>query len=374
VTPASTRLDRRLPGFLPSSWYLRAGSPGAALLAVLAHYSELVDKSLTLAPEKHFLGFLDASGVSLLSPTAARAALVFTLADDAPSDVPLAAGTPVAADERPPLPGSLAERAAQKSPLEPIVFTTDRAISLARASLAALFSVVPSADEQTDHTPRLTTGFTLFDDRELVPHHLYLGHDTLLALPASATVKLRVAVVDSQARVLRLAWEYATEEGWLAFEPVVNQTRGFTVDGEVVLRKACGPTSAETTVNGISSYWIRARVLDPLPLPGSGETSTVPQAERLTSALPRLERVHARVAFGEEGLPLDVAFADALRLDTSKDFFPFGEQPQVGTVFEIACDKAFDPAGASIELRFGTSSPLNKAQPVTGATKRELAW
>jgi Baseplate J-like protein len=377
MNAARARIDGRLPGFLPARWHLRTGRPGAALLAVLARFSELVDESLALAPEKHFLGFLDATGASLLSPTAARAALVFALADDAPTDVPLPAATQVAADERPPLPGSIAEQAAGQSPLEPIVFTTDRSISLARASLAAAVSVLPSADEQADHTQRLTSGFRIFGDTELVQHHLYLGHDALFALPPSATVKLRVAVVDSGARELRLAWEYATEDGWLAFKPVVDQTHGFTVDGEVVLRKACGPPSGETSVNGIASYWIRARVLEALPLPGGRDRgSPLPRVERVhepdppVPPLPRVERVHGRVAFGEEDLPLDTAFAGGLHLDTSKDFQPFGPQPQLGTEFTIACDKAFDQAGASIELRFAGSAGN---QPVADSD-RKLIW
>jgi hypothetical protein len=363
VIPSQMRLDQRLPGFLSTQWHPRPNGPMGALLSVLAQFSELVDGSLALAAHKHFLTFLDAMGVSLLSPTAARAALVFTLAEDAPTDVPLPTGTPVAADERPPLPGSLAEESAKKSPLDPVVFTTDRTISLARASLAAAISVLPTADEQADHTARLTSGFRIFDGTELVPHHLYFAHDTLLALPSSASVKLRIAVVDSGARRLRLKWEYATEDGWLAFEPVVDQSHGLTVDGEVVLRKGCGPPSGKTTVNGITSHWIRARVLEALPLPSSRDQ---------TSPLPRMERVQARVSFGEERLPLDAACADALRLDTSKDFLPFGLQPQVGTAFTVACDKAFDCSDASIELRFADSS-MSKAEPDTGS-ERKLAW
>ena len=325
---------------------------------MLASFSKLVDEGLAGAPEKHFLTFLDATGASLLSPTAARAALVFALAEDAPTDVPLPLATPVAPVERPPLPGSIAERDAGQATLEPVVFTTDRSISLARASLAAAVSVVPAADEQADHTQQLTSGFRIFGGTELIAHHLYLGHDSLFALPPSATVKLRVAVVDSGARQLRLAWEYATEDGWLAFEPVVDQTHGLTVDGEVVLRKACGPPSGQMAVNGITSYWIRARALDALLLPSSpGETKL----------LPRLERVHGRVAFGEEDLPLDTAYVDGLHLDTSKDFAPFGPQPQIGTSFTIACDKAFDQAGASIELRFAIPT-ANQADPRSSAS------
>jgi hypothetical protein len=361
VSEALARLERRGPGFLPVPWRPRAEGPGAAYLDLLAHFSSLVEASLVAAPDKHSLAFLDAMGVTLLAPTPARAPLVFTLADDAPIDVPLPAATEVAAVEAPPLPGSLAggEAVPAQQP-EPVVFTTDQAVSLGRASLAAVFSVVPASDEYADHTARLRTGFALFDDLEQIPHHLYFAHDRLFELPSAATVSLQVGVAGRGAVGPALRWEYATQEGWLGFEPVVDQSHGLTVDGEVVLQKLCGPPSVKTTVAGIASYWLRARVVDALPLPGTGGAA---------STLPRVDRLRARVSFGERNVPLDAAFAGGLRLDTTKDFAPFGPQPQIGSVFAVACDKAFDRERARIELRFDDSR-ANKA----AVASRTLAW
>lgn len=361
MNAARARVGRRVPGFLPASWRPRAEGPGAAYLEFLAHYADLVEASVRQAPRKHFLAFLDTLGVTLLSPTSARAPLVLTLAEDAPIDVPLPAGTEVAAVAVPPLPSSITSATAlPPPPREPVLFTTDRAVSLARASLAAAFSVVPASDEYADHTPSLAGGFRLFDELEQIPHHFYLAHDRLFELPPSATVSLQVGVRGAAPTTPALRWEYATEAGWLAFEPVVDQSHGFAVDGEVALRKLCGPPSAKTTVAGIESYWLRARVVEPLPLPGSaGEVSTLPWVDRL----------RARVALGERRLPLDAAFAGGLRLDTTKDFAPFGPQPQVGSVFALACDTAFDRPGARIELRFDDSRAS-----AAGTGTRTLTW
>jgi hypothetical protein len=361
VSRARARIDRRGPGFLPAPWRPRPEGPGTAFLDLLAHFSSLVEASLADAPGKHSLAFLDAMGVTLLAPTPARAPLVFTLTDDAPIDVLLPAGTEVAAVEAPPLPVSLAGGEAEPPPpREPVLFTTDRAVSLARASLAGAFSVVPASDEYADHTPRLATGFAVFDDLEQIPHHLYFGHDELFELPSAATVSLQVGVAGTGAVAPALRWEYATQEGWLGFEPVVDQSHGLTVDGEVALQKLCGPPSVKTTVAGIESYWLRARVVAALPLPGTAGAA---------STLPRVDRLRARVSFGERNVPLDAAFAGGLRLDTTKDFAPFGPQPQIGSVFAIACDKASDRARARIELRFDDSR-ANKAAVAT----RTLAW
>ena len=175
-------LERRRPGYLPE-W--RAGaSGGAAFLAIVAHLADLVDDGLAAAPDAAFLAFLDTFGINLLPPSPARAPLVFTLAADAPVDVPLREDSEVAAVVPPKLPTSLTGApSAPAAPPDPVVFATDRGISLARARLASLYSLVPGTDEWSDHTAAASgAGFRLFGDLGQVHHHLYLGHDTLFDL------------------------------------------------------------------------------------------------------------------------------------------------------------------------------------------------
>ncbi len=356
MSSAIARIEGRAPAYLPS-WRARTGSSGVALLHALSHFADIVGQSLDRAPDKHFLAFLDAMGVTLLSPRPARVPLVFTVTPDAPVDFSLPRDSQVGAVIPPALPSSVASSTGASPPATPapVVFATDRSISLVRATLGAVVSVVPATDSYARHAP--VAGPTrLFADLEQVPHHLYLGHDPLFELPASAVVSLQVAVHGGGRSGTALRWEYWTDEGWLAFEPVVDQTRGLAVDGEIVLRKLCGPPAAKTTVGGTESYWIRARAVAPLPQPGAGD-------------LPRIDTFRARVGFGNQGLPLDAAFADGLRLDTSKEFMPFGPQPAVGNAFTVACDDAFKRVGARIELLVDPS-PVNSVT----SSARELAW
>ena len=95
VGAAGAELERRRPGYLPE--WRPGASGGAALLAIVAHLADLVDEGLAAAPDAAFLAFLDTLGVSLLPPSPARAPLVFTLAADAPVDVPLREDSEVAA-------------------------------------------------------------------------------------------------------------------------------------------------------------------------------------------------------------------------------------------------------------------------------------
>ncbi|HET6728251.1 MAG TPA: hypothetical protein VFG96_02465, partial [Jiangellaceae bacterium] len=356
MSGALARIEGRVPGYLPR-WRARSASSGLALLHALSHVTDIVGQSLDRAPDKHFLAFLDAMGVTLLPPRPARAPLVFTVTPDAPVDFSLPQDSQVGAVIPPPLPSSVASTAGASPPAPPapVVFATDRSISLVRATLGAVVSVVPATDSYALH-PEVARATRLFADLEQIPHHLYLGHDTLFELPASAVVSLQVAVHGAGRTRAELRWEYWTDEGWLAFEPVVDQTRGLSIDGEIVLRKLCGPPAAKTTVDATESYWIRARAVAPLPRPGAGDP-------------PLIDTFRARVGVGNQGLPLDAAFANGLRLDTSKEFMPFGPQPAVGTAFMIACNDAFKRMGARIELLVDPS-PVNKAL----SSGRKLAW
>jgi hypothetical protein len=357
------QLEARQPGYLPDRVRVHEGGAGHALLAVLAHYGELLEAALALAPEKQRLAFLDAMGVSLLPPRPARAPLVFELAPDAPVDVLLPEDSEVAATVPPPLPGSLAGTAAQGEPqdTEPIIFATDHAVSLARAPLASVMSLVPAADERTEHRGALLTGFRLFDDREPIPHHLYLGHDSLFELSGSAEVVLVASMgAGSGGRGVKLAWEYLTAEGWLPFEPVIDQTQGLRADGEVLLRKVCGPKLELAEVDGIKSFWIRARVTAPLELPGS---------HGAVAATPMLDAVQASVRVRHDDLPLDSALANGLPVDTSKDFLPLGAFPEVGSSFVFACDEAFKRAGARIGVEIVPSTAS-----AADSTTAVLAW
>jgi hypothetical protein len=285
-------------------------------------------------------------GATLLPPSPARAPLVFNLAADAPIDVAVEQDTEVAAVEPPVLPVSFAGTA--ESAPEPIAFATDRGISAARARLASVTSIVPATDDLAHHEPAGHDGLEFFAVTERIPHHIYLGHDRLFDLHGSAEIALQIGIRQlapgRDFAAVTLAWEYLTAAGWVPFEPVNDGTHGLTVDGEVLLRKLCGNALVKGAVDGVESFWIRARSLNTLPQPGANELP-----------LPQVDVFRAAVSVGRSGLQPDIAFADATRLDTTKDFLPFGSQPGLGSTFYFACDDAFKREGARIMLTIDPS-------------------
>jgi hypothetical protein len=337
-----------------SGWRPRAGGPGQALLGVLTRYAELVIRQLDQVPGQAFLAFLDALGVNLLPPRAARVPLVFEVADQSPIDPLLPEDSEVAVATPPGLPS-----AQSPPPSDPVVFSTTEAIALTRSRLAVVQSLVAVADQWADHTASLSTGFRFFDDLGAIPHHLYVGHDTLLNLSGDSEVTLEISPGPRRPVTAGppLTWEYLSRDGWLPFDPVQDLASRLSSAGEVKLYKTCGPDARRAAVNGADSYWIRARVTDPLLPEDSGET-----------ALPVLQAIRGRVSAHHSGLSLDAATSDGFRLDTSKDFLPFGAQPGLASTFLLACDEAFSRPGTTISLN------LVFTQPGQTAGNPQLTW
>ncbi len=358
-----------------SYWRPQPGANGYALLQILSRYCEQVIAALDGAVGKGQLAFLDALGIDLLDPQAARAPLVFTIDPSAQIDPPLPQGSQVAAPRPPQLGTSLAPAPAPAPAAtpDPTVFATDEGIALARSRLSAVYSTYPDVDRYADHSGDLHTGFVLYDEMQPVTHHLYLGHDSLLALAGRVTVALDFGLesdlsLEATTKTgrrklpngLGLTWEYLAKDGWVAFDPIDDHTRGLARAGDVQLYKSCGPPAAQGEVAGVASYWLRARMQTPLPAYGSKDDPN----------LPAVDTIAVRLALQNDGLAPDVALVDELRVDPSNDFAPFGPQPVVSSNLLIACDQALQQAGA----RIGIDLSFTPGTIVTPSSELELLW
>jgi hypothetical protein len=342
----------RLPGYLPG-WSPASGSAAAGLLRVAARYADLVAASAGRAPDRALLALLDLLGLELLPAQPARAPLVFSMLPDSPVDITLPPGAQVAAPARsaPPAPVG----APQPLAPQPTLFTLVEPISVARARLAALYSRDPGRDTFADHSAALTAGFQLFPAREPAQHALYLGHGHLFALAGDISVILSFALERPAGQELAIAWEYLAEAGWLPLERATNEdtSAGLQQDGQLVLRRRCGPDAAPATFAGRTGFWVRGRLRTPLsPTGPAGRAAAV-----------AIDTIRASVAFSKSDLLPEAAFADGTTLDPSRPFAPFGPQPGRGTAFYLASAEVFKRKGAFVRLRVnlasaGAPSPL----------------
>jgi Baseplate J-like protein len=335
-----TKLLSDLPGYTPEL-SPQEHTAAYATLQSFARLAGIIDERLERVPERTFLACLDMLGMHLLPARAARVPLVFSVMPDSPVDVTLPAGSQVAATAPPIMPTL---ESGEQKPQQTIVFSTESTVTLTAARLACAYSVEPGADRFADHSAGLTSGFVLFDDMKLTPHHLYLGHDTLFALGGHITLIISFVLQQRARSPASIAWEYFTDAGWipLPFNPEDDTTGGLTINGQMMLRHDCGPNAKKLTVAGRESYWLRARLLTPLIRQGIEPLVTV-------------NDIRVRAAFGKRNLQPDAAFADGTTLDVSKDFYPFGQSPVLASTFYLACKDAFARPGAVVKINFDLS-------------------
>jgi hypothetical protein len=270
--PLDTRTARQLldellarrAAYVPA-WDGVDRAPGTALAAIASRYAYAILQRLNRVPEKQKLAFLDLAGLSLVPAQAARAPIVFQLNEQAAGGA-AGAGTSVAA---PPPPGST----------EQIVFETEEATGVMPGKLAQVVSLWPGRDSYIDHSADYLAKrpFQLFSRRllEPTPHHLYLAHDTLLALAGNVELGVEFEITQPSGEELDVRWEYWDGQVWRGFRSTSaecadttlvtpDSTRGLTSSGTYQLLADCA-VSQKLEVAGSKKFWLRGRLTEPLP-------------------------------------------------------------------------------------------------------------
>lgn len=337
-------LLQRLPGYTPE-WTLAPGTKGCALLDVLARYRTLLDIGARGLPERNLLALLDTLAIPLLPAQPARAPLVFQLTPNCPVDVTVAADSQLAAQPPPPPPSALTTAPADDP--APVLFFTEQTVTLARAKLATLYSVDPSTDTYADHSATVTDGFTVFGDMARTEHAIYVGHDRLFKLGGhEITLLLQCSLDAAPQQPLNIHWQYLSEAGWITLQRAEEEdtTHGLTRDGQIALRLNCGPDAKQETFHGRTSYWVRGTL-----------ATRVIRGENLRHNPLTINDLRIRVQFKKKDLLPEAAFADSIRLDVTKDFYPFGQQPATFSTFYIASGEAFQRGGARVHIDIALS-------------------
>ncbi|WP_193789104.1 baseplate J/gp47 family protein, partial [Zavarzinella formosa] len=265
ANPAA-RLADRLGAFIPG-WLPADLGPGQALLAIAERFFSLLGERLEKAPSKARLAFLDALGVEPIPPQSARAPVVMEL-------------IPGSGHSRAPLRTQLLGQATDSS--EALVFETTGVIGLAASRLVEVKAVLPG-NLCVDHTQDVLgeKPFVLFSPSQPIPREMYLAHDRLFAVQAGSQIELHVELdqrgesVDSHAVTgpPNVVWEYFDGGGWTPFAPFLTDDKKgapgdeYSEDGTLALTRSgtvrllvSGKPAGQTTVRGVKSYWLRARV------------------------------------------------------------------------------------------------------------------
>jgi hypothetical protein len=338
-------------------WKGEPGDFGDALVHIFARYAEIVIERLNRAPEKNLLAYLDMLGASLQPPQPARVPLTFFLAAGSAADAVVPAGTQAAA---PPADGETA----------PVIFETERELTVIAAELDKVFVHDPHFDSFKDFSPSApmaedrrafsapptATDGHKFRGTMPLDHSLYIGLDDLLGR-AGLKLNIRFGVTsDSPPLDLRkLSWTIVDDAGKETTLPADTASR--VQPGQV----SFSPPAAVPphTVNGLWSRWLRGRLQTPIA-PGDKP--------------PEVSKLAISATLSREAVPIALAFANATPLDVTRDFLPFGERPRLGDVFYLSAGDAFGMAGADVTLEFRASPTPPASPPATPAPPPTLKW
>jgi hypothetical protein len=276
-------LKRRL-GYVPE-WTPTQNGADSALIQAAARYWQAIIQRLNQAPLKNKLAFFNTLDIQLIPAQAARSSVVFKLADNA-ADARLPANTRVAAP--PPAESN-----------DQIIFETERATGLASAKLKEVVSLWPGRDAYIDHSADFLAGssFQPFQKRSLneTPHHLYIGHASLLGLAGEVHVQVVFELRTDGSEHLEIIWEYWDGKVWRQFKSIAPQcdeeaakldgTNGLQFSGQYLLEADCAKTE-KVEVNKIKSFWIRGRLDEPLP-PSSSQILPEVESVKLATSIAR---------------------------------------------------------------------------------------
>jgi hypothetical protein len=344
---------------LGSAWIPDGDQASAALISILARFGEIVIERLNQAPDKNLLAFLDLLGTTPLPPEATRVPLTFTVAAGSTTDAVVPAGTRVAA-----APG--------EGETNPVVFETERELTVVAATLQTLVAADADRDLIADHSALLAArapeGVRIFVGDQANEHVLYVGLGAYLSIARLNALTLNVQMSSdsptvTDARVLK--WELWDGVNGIPLTPTSDTTQQLTVAGAVTFANLT--QVAEQTVNGLRSRWLRCRLLTPI----SGG-STPAQGMVRPAQLPVLSSLRAIAATSDAALIPDVAFANQQPVDVTRAFLPFGDKPKIGDVFYIGQRAAFGQPGGAITLTIALASPPPSATVPSSDLK--LKW
>jgi predicted phage baseplate assembly protein len=349
-----------------AEWDQFAPDKGAsyALLNIFGRLSELVIERLNHVPDKNMLAFLDMIGASLLPPQSARVPLTFSLVQGSIVDGLVPAGTQVAAVQA-------------QGETAPVIFETEDELVVTAAQLVSLFVRNPDKDSYADNSFLINsvsaTAVPAFDAATALEHIFYLGHDTLFSYPDLQQLRLDFQAT-TPAAPFQAQWEAWDGQQWTKITASLSAGGAETTDGDKYLTKdgtvyfANVPPLPPLVLAGIEESWLRCCLLTPL------STETPPPVGTINDTqLPDVESVNMTATIGTgtgESLPIEAAFGNAVQLDTTKDFFPFGESPKVGDTLYLANRKAFSELGATVSLNIEVVTPGVSPDP----DKLQLNW
>ena len=335
-----------------------------ALVAIGARQGEILTACVNAAPDLHLRAFGEFLAGSARPPAAAHVHLAFKAA---PGSTPVVVPMRTRAAAQP-LEGDTAS----------VVFETLDDLELVRAEGCGAWQVDAGHRQFGDvgalWTPAGRSAVDAPEGLSPVVQAWHIAHSAAFGLAGLREVRLdvRSAARPGGNMPLPLEWGITTPTGFVPLRVNGDTSDELTRDGTVVLQAPAAWPAA--SIEGHESRWLTVRPRS-VPAPPAGTAPTATQA-----ATPLLREAWLRVSAATVPQPLAAAGHGEAALDLSKDFYPFGERPRFGEVFQLL-SPAFSERGAQVELAVELTNPHGSPAPPAGPIEpvsRErrplLAW
>ncbi|HEV7860979.1 MAG TPA: putative baseplate assembly protein, partial [Pyrinomonadaceae bacterium] len=336
---------------------------------IFGRLAEIIIQRLNQVPDKNFRAYMNLLGVSLLPPQPARVPLTFTLAAGSNSNAIVPVSTQVAA---PPGAGES----------QPVIFETERELVVTAAQLSSLFVRNPERDTYGDHSALINSNASsealIFQGDTQVEHIFYFSQDRLLGSLGLTKLDLTLTLLQNlgdNASVLWQIWNGLAWETRLPSETVAGSLN-LRVTGANKLSFNFTQPVPQSTVNGAEHRWLRCCLLTPI----TPATDALENGMVRAALLPVVDDMSMQATVLRQNVTLDAAFINNLPLDTTKQFFPFGDRPKFGDTLYLASTDGFSQAGSFVALDIPVSNPstanpqTTPIPPTYAANKPQLQW
>jgi len=285
---------RLIPRYTPEWTNHNVSDPGVALIELFAWMSEMVLYRVNQVPDRLFVHFLNLVGIEPFPPSVAKAQVTFWLSavQDVPVTVPAGLQVTTTADHRTAdtaVVFSTVDELTIRPPVLVNALTSDAKAERMTAVYDDLRFVGSSVAcfTSTDATGRLAPGNVLL-----------LGFaESLAGMAIRLSVQAHAQGIGVDPRNPPLAWEVWNGEAWITVDVFSDSTGGLNRAGEIVLMI---PSEHDfLTLGDTSAYWLRVRLLTPVP--GQPTYQASPQLDALEVAAlgATVEAEHSSKAAGE---------------------------------------------------------------------------
>ncbi len=251
---------RLIPRFTPEWTNHNVSDPGVALIELFAWMSEMVLYRVNQVPDRLYVHFLNLVGIEPFPPSVAKARVTFWLSavQDIPVTVPAGLQVSTTGD------GGSNDAAVVFSTVEELTIRPPVLVN-ALTSDARAERMTPVFDDLRFAGSSVACFTTTDRSGNLAPGNvLLLGFaESLAGMAIRLSVQAHAQGIGVDPRNPPLAWEVWNGEAWITVDVFSDSTGGLNRAGEIVLMVP--PEHDFLTLGDTSAYWLRVKLLAPVP-------------------------------------------------------------------------------------------------------------